>query len=224
MKIFIVIPAFNEEQTIGGVVESLREIYDNIVVVDDGSDDGTSYAASQAGASTVRHIINRGQGASLKTGINYALQHKADIVVTFDADGQHTRQDITRLIQPIIEQKAEVVLGSRFLEDSAINIPTTRKLMLKAAVIFTRFMSRLKVTDTHNGLRALSRVAADRIRIKQDRMAHASEILDEIYHKKLKYVEVPVTIKYSDYSTHKGQSSLSFGKILVKYMLGRIIK
>lgn len=224
MNIIVIIPALNEEQSIGSVLHELRKRYQNIIVVDDGSDDRTSEISEKAGVTVLRHLINRGQGASLKTGITKALDLGADIIVTFDADGQHSIDDIDNLITPIINNKCEVVLGSRFLENTAVNMPKFRRFILKSAVIFTQVVSRVKISDVHNGLRAFSRMAASKFRLRQDRMAHASEILDEIHRHKLSYIEVPVTISYTDYSTSKGQSSMAFGKILVKYLLGRILR
>lgn len=225
MKTIVVIPAFNEEKVIGGIIDELKKYhYHDIIVVDDSSDDDTADVAEKSGAIVLRHLINRGQGAALKTGIIYALQGGADIIVTFDADGQHQVADIEKLIKPILEGKAGVVLGSRFLNNASVNIPSFRKFILKLATIFTRITSKLNVTDTHNGLRAFSREAIKKIEIRQDRMAHASEILDEVHRNKLSYMEVPVVINYNEYSVSKGQSSMAFGKIILKYFLGKITK
>ncbi|MDZ7798464.1 MAG: glycosyltransferase family 2 protein [Patescibacteria group bacterium] len=224
-KIYIIIPAFNEAQTIGNVLNDLKDKYSNIVVVDDASDDNTAKIAKSMGVIVLEHLINRGQGAALKTGINYALNNKADVIVTFDADGQHQTDDIEKLIKPIIEDNFDVTLGSRFLNsDSVKKIPPLKKIILKTGLIFTKAFSHLKITDTHNGLRAFSNQAAQKIIIRQDRMAHASEILDEISRNNIKYKEIPVTIHYTDYSKSKGQSSLAFGKILFKYFIGKLMK
>lgn len=224
MNTFVIIPALNEGGKIGDVVSQVREHIARVVVIDDGSSDNTGESAAHAGAELITHLINRGQGAALKTGIRYALEQGADIIVTFDADGQHAVTDILKLIEPIQGGMVEVTLGSRFLGQPAKNIPTLRAFVLRLAVIFTRVASGLKVTDTHNGLRGFSRGAAKKITIRQDRMAHASEILDEIARHKLPYQEVPVSIEYTDYSKGKGQSSLAFGKILVKYILGKLLR
>src|SRR3989344_4789918 len=120
MKIVAVIPAFNEERVIGKVVKQVREKVDEVVVVDDGSKDQTFLAAKQAGATTIRHFLNRGQGAALQTGINFALTQSADIIVTFDADGQHDPVEIEKLIAPLLLGQTEVVLGSRFLKNNQI--------------------------------------------------------------------------------------------------------
>ena len=224
MKIFIVIPALNEAKAIGQVVGELKKSNYEVVVVNDGSSDATTQAAESAGAVVLNHLVNRGQGAALRTGIVYALHHAADIIVTFDADGQHDANDLAKLIHPVLDHTADVTLGSRFLHGSPSHMPFLRKLVLKTAVVFTKIASGLKVTDTHNGLRAFSREAIEKIKINQDRMAHASEILDEIHRNKLKFVEVPITINYSDYSIAKGQSSFDFAKILIKYIMGRLMR
>lgn len=224
MKVVVVIPAFNEEKIIQSVVCSLKKQHEHVIVVDDASSDATAVQAEQGGAIVLRHIINRGQGASLKTGIVMALEHGADIIVTFDADGQHDVADIEKLVAPIKRQEVDVVLGSRFISNTAIDMPALRRVVLKMAVLFSSVASGLRLTDTHNGLRAFSRKAAQTIRIRQDRMAHASEILDEIAEKKLLFREVAVTVRYSEYSKMKGQSSAAFAKILFKYLVGRLLR
>lgn len=221
MRTWIVVPAFNEAQVINPVISELLRRYSDVVAVDDASQDDTANIAERAGAVVLRHLINRGQGAALKTGIDYALQHGADAVVTFDADGQHSVDDVAKLLVPIAAGTHDVALGSRFL-NNASNIPPLRRMVLRFAVIFTRVFSNIKVTDTHNGLRAFSRTAAEQVRIKQDRMAHASEILDEIVALNLRYTEVPVTIVYNHYSRSKGQGNLAMFRIALKYLIHKI--
>ncbi len=221
MRTWIVVPAFNEAQVIGAVISELRRRHPDVVAVDDASTDDTANAAERAGAVVLRHLINRGQGAALKTGIDYALQRGAEAVVTFDADGQHSVDDVAKLLAPIEAGTHDAVLGSRFLNDAS-NIPPLRRVVLRFAVIFTRIFSNIRVTDTHNGLRAFSRVAAGQLRMKQDRMAHASEILDEIVSLNLRYTEVPVTIVYNRYSRSKGQGNLAMFRIAMKYLLHKI--
>ena len=224
-KIFIVIAAYNEEKTIAKVIDDLHNHgYQNIIVVDDGSQDKTAPIAELKGATVLKHIINRGQGAALRTGIEYALDQGADIIITFDADGQHQAKDIKNLIQPIINNEADIVLGSRFLGNTKSNVPFWRKLFLKAGALSFRLMFGVKVTDSHNGFRALSRKAAQAIEITSDRMEHASQIIEEIAKKRLRYKEVPVTIIYTDYSQEKGQSTLNAFKIFTKTILRRLIK
>ena len=224
-KIFIVIAAYNEEKAIAKVIDDLHNHgYQNIIVVDDGSQDKTAPVAELKGATVLKHIINRGQGAALRTGIEYALDQGADIIITFDADGQHQAKDIKNLIQPIINNEADIVLGSRFLGDTESNVPFWRKLFLKAGALSFRLMFGVKVTDSHNGFRALSRKAAQAIEITSDRMEHASQIIEEIAKKRLRYKEIPVTIIYTDYSQEKGQSTLNAFKIFTKTILRRLIK
>ena len=218
--VFFVIPAYNEAESVGRVVQRVRSQYPNVVVVDDGSSDGTASVATRAGATTVQHLINRGQGAALKTGIEYALGCGAEIIVTFDSDGQHQLEDVEALLAPVQEGRCDVALGSRFLcADS--QVPFGRRLTLKLGVVFTRLVSGIRVTDTHNGLRALSRKAAQQIRIRQDRMAHASEILDEIARLKLRYLEVPTRILYTEYARQKGQRSSAAFRIVWDFLIGK---
>ncbi len=144
-------------------------------------------------------------------------------MVTFDADGQHSVEDIPCLLAPIFAGRADAVLGSRFLGTSP-HIPWSRWLVLKLGVMFTRVVSRIRVTDTHNGLRAFSRRAATRLRISQNRMAHASEILEQIRRYQISYCEVPVTIRYSETNLAKGQSSWNSLRIAAQFLLGKVVR
>lgn len=222
-KPWIVVPAYNEGPRLGDSLRKLAAFEPYVVVVDDGSSDDTSDVALGFNVAVLRHPINLGQGAALQTGIDYALQQGAQILVTFDGDGQHSVDEIERLCVPIRTGQADVALGSRFL-GNAVGITASRKLVLKLGVLFTRVFSRIQVTDTHNGFRALSRQAAETIRITQNRMAHASEILDQIREKNLRFVEVPVTIHYSPETFAKGQSSWNAVKIVGQLLMGRIVR
>jgi len=222
MKVWIVIAAYNEQHSIGQVTKELVEAgYKKVIVVDDGSSDRTSAIAKKHTKHVVRHAINRGQGAALKTGIEYALEHDADIIVTFDADGQHRVQDIPAMIAPIKENKVDITLGSRFLKGGS-NVPFIRKMLLKGGAWIIGLLYGIKLSDSHNGFRALSERAAEKIEITMDRMEHASEILSEIKKKKLKYMEVPVVIKYTQYSMEHGQSSWNALKILYKTIIHKL--
>src|ERR1043165_1125059 len=201
--VWIVIAAFNEEQVIGQVVGDVTRVYPNLVVVDDGSTDLTASKASAAGATVVKHPVNLGQGAALQTGIAFALSQGAEYLVTFDADGQHRVADIAVLLQGVRYGKVDYALGSRFMR-GASNVPLTRRILLQAATLFTRFTTGLRISDSHNGLRAMTRKGASELSIRQNRMAHASEILQQIADSGLNYVEVPVTIAYTHYSLAKG--------------------
>jgi len=222
-KIYILIPAFNEEKRIHSVISSLEQHgYSNIFVVSDGSSDNTGEVAREAGAEVLEMLMNRGQGAALMTGIEYIREnYDPDIIVTFDADGQHQAEDIKNIIAPLLDGRADIVLGSRFLH-SYSNVPFTRKMILKAGIFFTNLVSGVNLSDTHNGLRALGKKAIHSIQISQRGMAHASEIIDEIGQNKLKYEEAPVRIVYSDYSLSKGQKSSNFIKLGLKFIINKI--
>ena len=203
--VWVILGAFNEASVIAAVVADLRRAAYRVVVVDDGSSDATADIAAKAGALVIEHPINLGQGAALQTGLDFALRAGAKIIVTFDADGQHRAADIAPLVEALAAENADFALGSRFRGNS-VNLPRARRLLLKAATAFTRFTTGLAVTDTHNGLRAMTQRGARCIQLRQNRMAHASEILHQIAASGLKYVEAPVTIEYSAYSLAKGQT------------------
>lgn len=203
-SLWVVIAAYNEATVIAGVVANVRSAGYPVVVVDDGSSDTTGDIAEAAGALVVRHPINLGQGAALQTGIEFALSSGAEIIVTFDGDGQHRVADIEGLVGALKRHGADFALGSRFLGDTQ-NQPLSRRVMLKLATWFTRLTIGIGITDTHNGLRAMTRRGAQSIKLRQNRMAHASEILDQISSSRLKYVEAPVTVDYTAYSIAKGQ-------------------
>ncbi len=212
--VWVVCPAFNEARTIGSVLAGLANGRYRIVLVNDGSDDGTGRTAAEFANALITHPINLGQGAALKTGIDYALSRGAEFLVTFDTDGQHRISDIPRLIEPLITNRADFALGSRFLGRPQ-SMPLLRKLLLKVATLFTSLTTGLYLTDTHNGLRAFTRRGAMALNMRQNRMAHASEILSDIAHSGLAYVEVPVTIDYTDYSMAKGQRAADLIMILL---------
>lgn len=204
--VWVVVTAYNEGGVIGDVLLDLLGHGYEVVVVDDHSQDTTYQTALSAPVHVCRHPVNLGQGAALQTGIDYCLQHGARVIVTFDGDGQHQAKCIDRLVQPLLRGEADVALGTRFgAGGAAINIPRKKRLTLRLAVLFTRLTTRLEVTDTHNGLRAFTAQAASAIRITQNRMAHASQILSQIAERKLRYCEVPVEVVYSRYSVAKGQ-------------------
>jgi glycosyltransferase involved in cell wall biosynthesis len=219
--VWVVIAAYNEATVMDSVVAEIKRAGYRLVVVDDGSTDATGAIAAEAGAFVVRHLINLGQGAGLQTGIEFALGKGADIIVTFDADGQHRTADIAGLLDALGRHGADFALGSRFLGTS-LNQPLLRRMLLKAATYFTRLTTGLRVTDTHNGLRALTRRGASNINLRQNRMAHASEILQQIADSGLKYVEVPVTIEYSAYSLAKGQKLGDALVILIDLLARRL--
>jgi glycosyltransferase involved in cell wall biosynthesis len=225
-KVFIVIAAYNEQKNVPKVIsELLKAGYKNVVVVDDGSKDNTFNAALNAGATVLQHLVNRGQGAALKTGIDYALEQGADIIVTFDADGQHRVEDIPAMLKPVKSGRYDVAFGSRFLtKKSQENVPFVRKVLLKMGIMIVWVFYGVKMTDAHNGFRALSRKAAEKIKITSDRMAHASEIVEEVHRNNLKYKEVPVVIRYTEETLKKGHGSFAEGcRILYNMVMKKFL-
>jgi polyprenyl-phospho-N-acetylgalactosaminyl synthase len=203
-RVYVVVAAYNEAAVISRVVSEVKSAGYAVVVVDDGSRDETADAARGAGAIVVQHPFNLGQGAALQTGIDFAVARGAEVVVTLDADGQHRVADVAGLVEALAQEQADFALGSRFLGRSP-DLPSLRRLMLKVATLFTRTTTGLRITDTHNGLRAMTRRGATALRLRQNRMAHASELLNQIAESGLRYVERPVTIEYTAYSLAKGQ-------------------
>jgi glycosyltransferase involved in cell wall biosynthesis len=189
--------------------------------VDDCSTDKTIEKIKGARVILLRHMLNLGQGAALQTGFDYAKVNGIEVVVTFDSDGQFLATEIPSVLKPILKGKADVVLGSRF-KGETINIPVLRKTILKLGILFTYVFSGIKLSDTHNGFKALNRIALDKIDITHDRMAHASEIIDEIARSGLRYVEVPVTVKYNAYSRFKGQGNANSLNIIMQLITQRM--
>jgi glycosyltransferase involved in cell wall biosynthesis len=220
---WVVVAAFNEAPVITGVVTDVRRAGYPVVVVDDGSDDRTGDLALLAGAVVMRHPVNLGQGAALQTGIDYVMGRGADALVTFDADGQHSPSAISALLEALAAADAEFALGSRFLAPHA-RLPISRHALLQAATWFTRTTTGLAVSDTHNGLRAMTARGAHAIHLRQNRMAHASEILHQIAASRMRYVEVPVEIEYSPYSLAKGQRMADALTVLIDLFAQRLYR
>lgn len=197
---FAIVPAYNEEKTIGLVVQTLLDHVDNVIVVDDGSSDNTSLHASNAGAVVLRHLLNRGQGAALQTGHEYAVQHAADFVLHFDGDGQFDACDIVPALDALKKNNADILLGSRFL-DNRSHIPWFKRcIILPCSRLINRFfVDSMLLTDVHNGFRILNKNAFGKICLIQDRMAHATEICTQIAVHELKYIEFPVKVVYTKY-------------------------
>ena len=220
MKIICVIPAWNEGKNIAKVITGAKPFVDEIVVVDDGSSDDTAAVAEAAGATVFRHPINRGQGAALQTGNDYALDHGADIIVHFDADDQFLAAEIKDMVAPIIAGRADIVFGSRFLGKKANLPPVKRYLIMPLARIFTRVILGIKLSDPQNGFRAMSRLAAEKIRISNREMAHNSEIQIKAFREKLRVTEVPITVVYH----HFGQKLSGGFKVAKDLLIHKIIK
>lgn len=213
----VVIPAFNESQKIAETLNEVMEYFKNVIVVDDGSTDNTFETVSKVNVIALKHPINLGQGAALQTGLVKALSDpKINYILTFDADGQHSIDSAMKIVSEIKNSNLDVILGSRFLSEDSSSIPLKKKLILKLGIIFTKFDSGLNVTDTHNGLRVLSRNFAESLNIKHAGMAHASEILNHIKAVDAKWKEFPVQVFYTDYAARKGQSIFNAVNIITE--------
>jgi len=204
-KIYIVIPAFNEEKVIGQVIKGIKNNgFTNIIIADDGSSDDTKNAASNAGALCVRHDMNLGKGEATVTAIEAAKILDADVIVTMDGDGQHEPEDIKLLIRPILEGKSDVVLSSRFLRKKS-DIPRLKRLYNYLGNIVTWLSFGLWVTDSQSGFRAYSKKAANLINTQGGDYEYESEVIREIHRHKLKYVEVPIKVYYTEHSMNKSK-------------------
>ena len=220
-----IIPVYNEAEVIGGVITSVLAHFKYVVCVNDGSKDNTSNEILNTNAYLVEHPINMGQGAALQTGIEFARELTGvKYFVTFDADGQHRISDAQSMIKELERGDQDIILGSRFLGSKAIGMKKSKILVLKLAVQFSNFTSGVKLTDTHNGLRAFNKRVADTMQITLPDMSHASEILEIISRQEYRYKEVPVTIEYSDYSRAKGQTLINAVNIGFDTLLRKMTK
>jgi glycosyltransferase involved in cell wall biosynthesis len=218
MKVIVVIPAYNEAEWISGVICDLKKAGYETVVVDDCSKDSTVKLAEKAGATVLSHVINRGQGAALRTGTHWAIENGADIVVHFDADGQFRVEDIARLLKPLETGEADVVFGSRFL-DNTTKLPWLKKsLIMPLARLVNRILFKVKLTDPQSGFRAFTSEVGNKLNWRQDRMAHASEILALIIRGGWRVKEVPITVIYHEF----GQSFSGGFKILKEIFLKKL--
>lgn len=216
---WLIIPLYNEATVVRQVIEEAREVFSHIVCIDDGSSDDSVAEASAGGAVVLRHPINLGQGAALQTGIEFArVQRGAQFFVTFDSDGQHEVGDALAMVQRLRSEPFDIIVGSRFLDDRT-NASALKKVVLRLAVFFERMSTGVKLTDAHNGLRAFNAEAAWKLQIRQNRMAHASEIVAQIGEHRMRYAEQPVHIKYTEYSMSKGQSLWNSVNILTELFI-----
>ncbi|QQG52671.1 MAG: glycosyltransferase family 2 protein [Candidatus Falkowbacteria bacterium] len=220
MKKICIIPAYNEAKNISEVIKRVNPFVDEIVVIDDGSQDEIAIIAQQAGATVLRHSINRGQGAALQTGNEYALKRGADIVIHFDADNQFQAEEIPELTAPIESGQAEAVLGSRFLSKKSDLPALKKKLIMPLARLINRWFFNIRLSDPQSGFRVLSRGAVEKIEITNDRMAHCSEILHQLFKNKIKTVEVPITVVYHEF----GQKFSGGVRIIKDLAIKKIIK
>lgn len=222
-NISIIIPAYNEEKSLGKVISDLKKHgYPKIIVVDDGSKDRTYEIAKKAKVDVYRHFLNRGLGGALGTGIEAAIRKKAEYMVTFDADGQHDPKDIARVVKPLASGNADAVVGSRLINPEGM--PLIRRIGNLGLNVITWALFGVWTTDSQSGLRAFTLKAAKRLQIKTNRMEVSSEIIKEIGRNRLKFAEVPIKAIYTDYSLEKGQSAWNGIRILLKLILKKMME
>ena len=212
MKVIIGIPAFNEEKNIGAIVAKLKMKYEHVIVCDDGSLDMTQAIASSLGAIVVKHSTNLGYGAAIRTIFNEAKKVDGDVLVTFDADGQHKISEIDSVLKPISENKADVVIGSRFLGNTK-DLPKYRKIGIKTITGLTNTLTGGNITDAQSGFRAYSKKVLNEISPTESGMGISTEILIKSSKKQMRISEIPITISY-DGNTHS-QEPISHGTSVV---------
>ncbi len=218
MKVSCVIPAYNEASKIKLVIEKVSPLVDEIVVVDDCSRDNTFELINQTNAIALRHPINRGQGAALQTGDDYALKNGADIIVHFDADDQFKAEEITSLVEPIKIGQADAVFGSRFL--GSANFPVAKRFIIMPLARLINRLFGVKMSDPQSGFRAMNKETLKQIKIENRGMAHCSEILYKIVKTKARVIEVPITVTYHEF----GQSLGGGFKIIKDLIIHNFIK
>ena len=228
-KEVFVIPCYNEAEVIEETLNNILENwYKNILVVNDGSKDNSRNILENFWDKIIllNHLKNRGQWAALETWFEYLRRYwKVDYIVCFDADWQHSLEDLKKFEEVLDKNKdIDIVFGSRFKKWSNTNIPLSRKITLKLAILFTFFLSKIKLSDVHNGFRVFRRKILNDLKITIDWMGHASEIIDIIADKKIKFMEVPVDIKYTEYSLKKGQSNSNAINIALRFIWNKFFR
>jgi len=203
MKISIGIPAYNEEKNIAEIISKLKKITDSIIVCDDGSSDLTGQIARELGATTITHEKNLGYGAAIRSLFLKSKELDSDVLVTFDADGQHRIEDIGLVLEPIKVNKADIVIGSRFLDKISESMPNYRKIGIKMITQVTNISIKEKLTDSQSGFRAYGKKALKEITPSDNGMGVSTEILIKASNLKLKIAEIPIKVNYGDNtSTH----------------------
>jgi glycosyltransferase involved in cell wall biosynthesis len=196
--IVVCIPAYNESRKIGEIVNRARAYASEVIVCDDGSKDDTAVEAQMAGATVIRHKINKGYGSAIKTLFRVARENNADVMVTLDADGQHDPSQIPKIVEPILNEGFDIVIGSRFINSQdREKVPSYRSFGIKTLTLLTRIASSYRnITDAQSGFRAYSKAALSRIQLHEDGMAISSEILLRASKQNLSIKEVPATVTY----------------------------
>jgi glycosyltransferase involved in cell wall biosynthesis len=224
-SIFVIVPGFNEAYIIRQTIEKLLAKKFSVIVVDDASTDNTREVLLGLPVYYIRHLSNLGQGAAIRTGIEFVLQQKsAEYVVTFDADGQHDADDIERMLEILKKEKADIIFGSRFLPGSSTNVHLSRKWVLKIARLINYLASGILLSDANNGLRVMTKEAALKMQITENRSTHNAQVQNLVKYNKIRYAECPVNISYSEYSRKKGLRNINSVRILYDLILFKIFR
>jgi glycosyltransferase involved in cell wall biosynthesis len=222
-RIIAVIPAFNEVTRIAQVVEHAKQYAQDVIVVDDGSADGTGDVAEQAGAHVVRHLENSGAGAATMTGIEAARRLKADIVVTLDADGQHDPSDIPLLLAPIMQNRADIVFANRF-GSTKNHIPLIRRFFNGIGNILTLLVTSKWVADSQCGFKVFGPKAIEELDLRMNGFEFCTEIVRESVVHRWRVVQIPTRVTYSEYTMAKGQSFSSGVRTALKILLRSFLR
>ncbi len=224
MKLLIILPALNEAKVLSQVLAQVKKsaaklpVQTEICVVDDGSSDNTARVAKNSPVTVLTHVINRGLGASLSTGLEYAKQIQADFAITMDSDGQHDPDDLLTVLTPLLNNQADVVIGSRRLQPTG-RMPWLRQLNNQAFNLLTRLLFGMVTTDSLSGFRGFGKKAIQLIKLKTERMEVSNEFFTEIKRHQLKFTEVPIKVIYTKYSLAKGVKPGNVFAIIFRLLL-----
>ena len=219
MKIIVGIPAFNEEKNIASIITKLGNIADKVIVCNDGSSDLTAKIAEKMGSTVINHEKNIGYGGAIRSIFLKAKEMDGDVLVTFDADGQHRIEDIQNVVNPIANQEADLVIGSRFLDESEKEVPQYRKVGIKVITKITNASIKKQLTDSQSGFRAYSKKVVNELNPSELGMGISTEILIKASSKNFKISEVPIKILYSGDTSTRNPVSHGSSVILstIKY-------
>jgi glycosyltransferase involved in cell wall biosynthesis len=228
LRVAVIIPAYNEAQVIGDVINCVRQQFDaselsyELVVVNDNSTDDTSQVAKQAGATVINHILNRGAGGATSTGLRYANSNNFDLAVTMDADGQHLPQDVLSCVRELLSEQVDLLIGSRLMNTSGMSF--VKVLGNRGLSLVTLLLYGIKVIDSQSGLRAFSKRALQVLRWKSSGYEFCSEMILRAKQQRLKITEHPISAIYTEYSRSKGQSNWNGINIVRKLISQRILE
>jgi Glycosyltransferases involved in cell wall biogenesis len=219
VKTYIIVPVYNESaEILNLLLDDLIKMPYEVIVVDDGSSIPVK-SIVKLPITIITHRINLGQGAAIQTGFAYAIMQNADYVITIDADGQHISSEISLILQPLMNDEADVIFGSRFLEGSYHNASARKRIAFRIASWVNKVFIHMPITDTHNGFRGFNKKAVSKINLTENRMSHATELLVQVKKSGLRFKEMPVSVQYTDYSRKKGQKGLDSIRIFLDLLL-----